>query len=145
MTVVVVGAVATWSMVGLIWMVQLVHYPMLAQYSQRAPGTAAVDHQRRISWVVGPLMAAEGVTALILLVERPATMSALAAWVAAGLLGVALASTVLMQVPLHRRLAAGHDATAARDLIGTNWVRTAAWTARGVVLAGVLISSRGRG
>ena len=57
--------------------------------------TAAVDHQRRISWVVGPLMAVEGVTALVLLVDRPATMSVVSAWVAAALLGVALLSTVL--------------------------------------------------
>ena len=75
MTILVVATAATSAMVGVIWMVQLVQYPMLAGYSALAPGAAAVDHQRRISWVVGPLMAAEGVTALILLVERPDTIS----------------------------------------------------------------------
>jgi hypothetical protein len=139
-TVLVVSTVAAWAMVGLIWMVQVVHYPMLATYSELAPATAAMDHQTRISWVVGPLMAAEGVTALILLFDRPATMSAWSAWVAAGLLGVALLSTVLVQVPLHARLAEHHDADAVRRLIVSNWVRTVAWTARGVVLAGVLAS-----
>ncbi len=49
----------------------------------RARITAAQDHARRITWIVGPLMAVEGVTALILLVDRPDTMGALAAWVAA--------------------------------------------------------------
>ena len=121
-------------------MVQVVHYPMLATYSAFAPATAATDHQRRISWVVGPLMAAEGVTALILLFDRPPTMSAVSAWVAAGFLGVALSSTVLFQVPLHRRLAEHHDADAARRLIVSNWIRTVAWTARGVVLAVALAS-----
>lgn len=138
MTVLVLSTVATWGMVGLIWMVQVVHYPMLAAYSAAVPRTAAADHQRRISFVVGPLMAVEGVTALVLLVERPNTMGALSAWAAAALLGVALASTVLVQVPLHGRLAADHDAAAARLLVSTNWVRTLAWTARGVVLAAVL-------
>jgi hypothetical protein len=138
MIVLVAGAAATWAMVGLIWMVQLVHYPMLARWSARSPVDAVVDHQRRITWLVGPLMAVEGVTALILLVERPASMSALAAWTAAALLAVALGSTVLLQVPLHRRLAERHDPDAARRLVSTNWVRTAAWTLRGLVLAVVL-------
>lgn len=125
-------------MVGLIWMIQVVHYPMLAAYSSLAPVTAATDHQARVSWVVGPLMAAEGVTALILLVDRPDTMSIASAWIAAALLGIALASTVLIQVPLHSRLAEGHDDHSAQRLIKTNWIRTAAWTARGLLLAGVL-------
>ena len=86
MTTLVVGTAATWAMVGLIWMVQLVQYPMLATYSVLAPGAAAGEHQRRITLVVGPLMAVEGVTALILLVDRPEGMAASSAWMAALLL-----------------------------------------------------------
>ncbi len=140
MTVLVVGAAATWAMVGLIWLVQLVHYPMLVGWTRTSPVEAAAFHQRRISFVVGPLMAVEAVTALVLLVDRPETMSALAAWVSAALLGVALASTVLVQVPLHTRLAAGVDDEAANRLCSTNWVRTVAWTLRGLVLGAVLIA-----
>ncbi len=143
MAVLVVGAGATWAMVGLIWLVQVVHYPMLAEFSAVSPIAPAVDHQRRISWVVGPLMAAEGVTALVLLVDRPATMGAASAWAAASLLGIALLSTVLVQVPLHGALAKGHDAEVARRLISTNWIRTAAWTARGLVLGAVLVTGGG--
>jgi hypothetical protein len=131
MTTLAISAAATWAMVGLIWMVQLVHYPMLAVYSAAAPATAAADHQRRISWVVGPLMAAEGVTALMLLVDRPDTMPAWSAWVAAAWLGVALVSTALVQVPLHARLVSQHDGQAARRLVTSNWVRTVAWTLGG--------------
>ena len=138
MTTLVIATAATAAMVGVIWIVQLVQYPMLASWSALAPGAAAVDHQRRISWVVGPLMATESVTALILLVERPDSMAASTAWLAAGLLAVALGSTVFVQVPLHARLADGHDRRAAERLITTNWVRTAAWTLRGVVLAWAL-------
>jgi len=140
-SVLIVGTVATWMMVGVIWTVQLVHYPMLADFSALSPVSAAVDHQRRISRVVGPPMAAEGITALVLLVDRPPTMGVASAWAAAVLLAVALASTVLVQVPLHGRLARGHDPAVARRLITTNWVRTIAWTARGVLLATVLIST----
>lgn len=140
MTTLIVSTAATWAMVGLIWMVQLVHYPMLATYSAAAPATAAADHQRRISWVVGPLMAAEGVSALILLADRPDTMPTWSAWAAAALLGVALTSTVVVQVPLHARLAERHDVRDAARLISSNWVRTVAWTMRGLLLAWVLAS-----
>ena len=141
MTVLVVSFAATWGMIGVIWMVQLLQYPMLADHSELAPRVAAQDHQRRITWIVGPFMAAEGVTALWLLVSRPGTMSAISAWVSAALLGVALLSTIALQVPLHTRLAQGHDAAAARQLITTNWIRTVAWTARGLVLAAVVVTT----
>ncbi len=141
MTVLVVSTVAAWGMVGVIWTVQLVHYPLLGRLSALEPSIAAIDHQRRITWIVGPLMAAEGVTALVLVVSRPASMSALSALVAAALLGVALLSTALVQVPLHARLAEGHTDDVVRSLISTNWVRTAAWTARGLLLASVLATS----
>ncbi|NIR37604.1 MAG: hypothetical protein GWN07_37935, partial [Actinobacteria bacterium] len=58
--------------------------------------------------------------------------------IAAVLLAVALGSTVLVQVPLHRRLAEGHDRRTAERLIATNWVRTVAWSLRGLLLAWVL-------
>lgn len=138
MTTLVISTAATWGMVGVIWMVQLVQYPMLARYSAHEPSTAAHEHQRRITWVVGPLMAVEGVTALLLLIDRPDEIATSTAWLAAGLLGVALASTVLIQVPLHTRLGEGHDDDVAEQLIATNWIRTVAWTVRGVVLAGAL-------
>ena len=131
----VAGLVSTWAMVGLIWTMQLVHYPMLAAYSAVEPATAVADHQRRITPIVGPLMAVEAVTALTLLVSRPETLTVLSAWIAALLLGVALLSTAVIQVPLHTRLAAGHDRRAASRLISTNWIRTVAWTGRAVVLA----------
>ena len=60
-------------------------------------------------------------------------------WIAATCLGVALLSTVTVQVPLHARLAEGHDTQVAQRLITSNWVRTVAWAARGLVLAWVLV------
>ena len=139
-TILAIGTAATWGMVGVIWVVQVVHYPLLGRLSAFAPSSAAVDHQRRISWVVGPLMVAEGVTTLWLLVDRPDTMGAVSAWLAAALLGVASTSTVLIQVPQHAALADGHDDGVVRALIAGNWVRTAAWTARGVLLATVIVT-----
>jgi hypothetical protein len=52
------------------------------------------------------------------------------------------ASTALWQVPAHRRLEHGFDPRVHGRLVSTNWVRTAAWSARGVVALALLAVPR---
>lgn len=131
--------VATSAMVGLIWFVQVVHYPLFAAVG--ADGFADYEraHQRLTSFVVGPLMAAEGVTAIWLAFAPPAGVAR--AWPLLGLavLGVIHASTVLLQVPQHSALSAGYDPARTRRLVSTNWVRTFGWSARGVIAALIVV------
>jgi len=47
-----------------------------------------------------------------------------------GLLAIVHASTVFLQVPRHTILSDRFDAEVARTLVSTNWIRTAAWSAR---------------
>ncbi|MCU0253984.1 MAG: hypothetical protein MUE47_05535 [Acidobacteria bacterium] len=126
-----VHAAATWVMVGVIWFVQLVHYPML----DRAAGAGFAAYQRentrRTAWVVIPPMAAEALTALALVLRPPAGVPRAAAWAGLALVAAIWLSTALLQVPRHRRLESGYDAVAHRGLVATNWIRTAAWSARG--------------
>jgi len=125
-------------MVGVIWFVQLVHYPLLALIGvDRAPAIA-VEHQRRTAWVVGLPMATEGVTTLILLVSRPDGVDVWLPWLGAVLLTVALGSTVLLSVPLHEKMANSPDTTVGHRLVVTNWPRTIAWSARAVVAGAML-------
>jgi hypothetical protein len=135
----VLNLVATCVMVGVIWFVQLVHYPLLALIGvDRAPAIA-VEHQRRTAWVVGLPMAVEGVTTLVLLFARPDGVSALLPWLGGVLLAVALGSTVFLSVPLHEKMANSPDSTLGRRLVVTNWPRTIAWSARAVI-AGVMLA-----
>ena len=132
-TALIVHLVATAAMVGLIWFVQVVHYPLFAAVG--ADGFAAYEarHQTLTSFVVGPPMALEGVTALWLVFDPPAAVGR--GWPLAGLLvlGVVHASTVFLQVPQHAALSHGFDAARARRLVRTNWVRTAGWSIRGII------------
>lgn len=130
---VAVHLLATASMVGLIWFVQVVHYPLFDGVGADRFAEYARSHQRRTSFVVGPPMAIEGVTALWLAVEQPAGVPALSAWLGLVLLGIIHASTVFLQVPEHGALGAGHDARRVRRLVRTNWIRTIGWTARGII------------
>jgi hypothetical protein len=132
-----VNTAATWVMVGVIWFVQLVHYPMLARYADFP--AAEREHQRRTSWVVFPPMAAELLTSVLLVVARP---DSAALWAGGGLVAVWGFSTALVQVPLHDRLSAGFDPALHRRLVRTNWVRTIAWTVRGLLTGWLLYTSR---
>lgn len=134
---------ATLVMVGVIWFVQHVHYPLLATFTARTAPQVAVEHQRRTGHVVGVPMAVEGVSSLALLVWRPDGVSAALPWIGAVLLAVALGSTVLLSVPLHARMAAGTDLGVGRRLVVTNWPRTLAWSARGAVCIVMVVQAFG--
>jgi hypothetical protein len=130
----VAALAATWMMVGVIWFVQLVHYPLLAMVGVDRASEIAIEHQRRTGQVVGLPMAIEGVSTLVLLATRPSGVFWLWPWVAAVLLAVALGCTVLLSVPLHAQMASRPAPEIGHRLVSTNWPRTAAWTLRGLVL-----------
>lgn len=135
--VLLVQLLSTLGMTGLIWFVQVVHYPLFAELGEEERRGYAASHARRTTWVVFPLMCAELVSAGLLLVpwSRSHAIARWDAWMGAGLLAVIWLSTGLLQVPLHDRLQAGGGAREVRGLVGTNWVRTAAWSMRtGLVL-----------
>ena len=125
---------ATLYMTGVIWMVQLVHYPLFAEVGPERFADYERLHQLRISAVVMPPMLIELVTAYLLATAWPGP-GRWAAWTGLGLLAVIWLSTFLLQVPRHEALAAGFDEATIRSLVLTNWLRTLAWTARaGLVL-----------
>lgn len=120
-------------MVGLIWMVQVVHYPLLALVGvDRAPEIAK-EHQRRTGIVVGPAMVVEGVSTLGLLVWRPSEVWWILPWLNGVFLAVALGCTVFLSVPLHEKMANNPDNGVGQRLVVTNWPRTIAWSLRGAV------------
>lgn len=122
---------ATLLMVGAIWIVQVVHYPLFAGVGGAGWAAYEASHQSRITLVVGPLMVLELATAVWLVLDRPAALPAWAVVLGAGLIGVIWASTAFVQVPLHTTLGGAFDADAHGRLVATNWIRTLAWTARG--------------
>ncbi len=136
-TLLVHGA-STLAMVGVIWFVQVVHYPMFALVGEEVFRRYEGVHQRRTTLVVAPLMLVELGSAIGLLVLLGHDVRLWLSWLGLGLLGVVWLSTALVQVPLHRRLEAGFNGTLVRRLVVTNWVRTIAWSARGVVALALL-------
>ncbi len=130
-----VQAAATAYLTGLIWFVQVVHYPLLEAVPAPALPAYETRHQRLTTWVVAPPMLLELLTAVAALRWRPAILPALWAWGGLTLLGIIWASTAFVQVPLHDALERAHDAGRLRALVASNWVRTVGWSARALLVA----------
>lgn len=134
---------ATWFMTGLIWFVQVVHYPLFSRVRGDYSGYQQ-SHMRRTTWVVAPMMLLEVSTAAALCVARPGWFEAWAAWANLGLLGLIWASTALLQVPAHQELLTGFAVSPHAALVRTNWLRTIAWSLRSAGLSAVLQRMVGR-
>jgi uncharacterized membrane protein len=132
----VIHLVMTCYMTGLIWFVQVVHYPLLAKVGHDSFKEYERSHVRLTTWVVGPVMLMEAGAAAWIAVKL-ASPAALAGF---ALLLVVWITTAVASVPCHHRLESGFDAKTHRLLTATNWIRTAGWTAR-AALAAILLES----
>lgn len=133
---------ATAAMFGLIWFVQVVHYPLFAAVGRDGFAAYETAHRRRTAFVVGPLMAAEGLTAGLLVVAPPAGVGPALPLAGVVLLGVIHMSTVWLQVPQHAELNKGYDDATLRRLVRSNWVRTVGWSGRyTIAIAMVYVAS----
>lgn len=119
---------STLPLVGVIWTVQVVHYPLFGAVGEADFIGYHARHSTRISVVVIPLMLVELATTLGSVVVGSGSWRGLVP------VGVVWATTFLVSVPLHGRLGSGFDVRAHRALVVTNWIRTAAWTAHGAML-----------
>lgn len=123
---------ATWFMTGLIWIVQLLQYPMFSAVSPSMFPRTHARHVTRITILVAPAMIVEfSLAALLALRMGRGNAPAIIGF---GLVLVNWFSTALIMVPLHDRLAAGKDV--ARNLVllvRWNWLRTIAWSARALI------------
>lgn len=122
---------ATGALVGLIWTIQLVHYPSFHFVSEQEFLAFHRHHSRSITTVVMPLM---------LLELGLAFWNAYAAnwhwtWLLP-LIGVLLiwAITFVGAVPLHQQLGVAKATPGIDRLVFINWSRTVLWTLMGVWL-----------
>lgn len=132
--------ISTLYLVGLIWTIQVVHYPSFQYADERTFQEMESFHQTRITFVVMPLMLVEAGTSLWLLWTRPDFLSSWAVICGVLLIGAIWLSTFVLQVHIHGQLSEGMDTRAIQRLVTTNWIRTIAWTVRGLLLSWVLLN-----
>jgi len=131
-------AAATLFMTGLIWFVQIVHYPLFSAVGVQGFSAYADEHVRLTSAVVTGPMLVETMTGLLLYRHRPVGVpKALLGWGVVSLLLI-WTSTWLLQVPQHRILSLAFDAVAHSLLMTTNWLRTGTWSLRSLLALAII-------
>ena len=138
-TVVIAHVCATWFMVGLIWMVQSVHYPLFAVVGRSSQRTYAAEHTLRIARLLALPAGVEVVTAVLLIWVRPTGTATWLVLISGALLGALWLTTLLVQVPIHQRLSRSWSAPVIERLVKTNWLRTAGWSLRGLLVLVILV------
>jgi hypothetical protein len=122
----VVHLALTAAYAGFQWTVRALVYPQFALVPAAAFRAYERCHQQRVTRVVGPLFAGQGVTTGWLLATRWPSAPVL---LGAACLAVVLGVTGLLAVPLHRRLDGGWDPAAHRRLRRVDTARALAATA----------------
>ena len=120
--------------VGLIWTIQLVHYPSMSFISKDKFPEYHNFHSIRISILAMPLMLAELVTSIMLWYQN--FNNAIQTVFLINLIIVVLIwlSTFLIQAPLHNVLSKEKNKEKLSKLICTNWIRTILWTSRSILM-----------
>lgn len=122
-------------MAGIIWLVQILVYPLFQKVGPMEFKSVHDFHVQRITWIVAPVMLVEIVTAFILWVQRDEVFflwnlsSVVILWIL----------TAFVNVPTHNDLSFTYFSSKQR-LVVRNWPRTIIWTLRAVVLSLVLVS-----
>lgn len=125
---------------GLIWTIQIVHYPSFLDVGADEYLTFQQNHMRNISLVVFPLMLLELAAGIYLQVQYVSFTLHWPVFLATFLLLLTWIITIFFASPLHSQLVSqGYDAQNIQKLISINWWRTLAWTGRTIILFVLLL------
>lgn len=122
-------------MMGLIWYVQLVHYPSFSFVSAENFADFHLHHSVKTGLIVMPIMILEITTSGALWWKE--------GYLSANAIGFYLvlliwASTFFLSVPYHNLLSLGKDVQVIDKLVATNWIRTALWTVKSLLSGWIL-------
>lgn len=119
------------AMTGLIWMVQLVHYPGFIYVNPENFASFHRHHVGTISLITAPLMVLEAGIALWMVATAPTGLLEIIIAVIIALIWV---STFFIQVPLHSKLVGGKNDRVIQKLVQTNWIRTVLWSVKALLV-----------
>ncbi|WP_249067007.1 hypothetical protein [Halalkalibaculum roseum] len=130
-TLFLVNACSSFFMAGLIWFVQVVHYPSFLDVEDSNFDQFHQKHVIRTGFVVIPPMLVELISSAVLtfyftqlpLINGFGLALVLAIWL----------STFLLQAPTHSRLQKNYDLALIEKLIRTNWIRTMLWSLKALL------------
>ena len=143
-TLIVVHSAATMFMVGLIWTIHYVHYPLFAYVGESTYISFQAEHVARIGRLLFVPWLTEGITLLGILAL--AFLGGRKDWrVPAVINGAAMAVVLVISgfwsAPAHAKLADGFDKSVHDQLMTVNLIRTLAWSVCGVCAIWIVLST----
>ena len=129
----IIHLIATSVMVGVIWIIQLVHYPSFHFIELNQYTTFQRFHMSRISYVVIPAMLTELFTLILIIISMDQVDPIILA--SALLLIVIWLMTAVFFSGVHQKLTLGYDQVVVEKLVKLNWGRTLLWTLRLILVS----------
>jgi hypothetical protein len=126
----------TLFMTGLIWLIQILHYPSYRFIDRLQFSNYQNFHVKNITLVVGPIMLIEVFSGLYLLLQNNFNLFFSINFI--GLL-IIWVSTLIFSVPNHNKLHLGYQESTITQLNHSNWIRTLLWTTRSFLLSYILL------
>ncbi len=114
-------------MVGLIWVIQLVHYPSFHFISEGKFSEFENFHAKRISLIVVPVMIIEFISAFLLLINSTQALN-LVLYINMGIILCLWLYTFFVSARIHNNLYDGYKKDQVTLLVKSNWLRTILWT-----------------
>jgi hypothetical protein len=142
-TLLVIHLAATLFMVGLIWTIHYVHYPLFAYVGESTYASFQAAHVERIGKLLFVPWLTEGITLIgVLALAFLGTHKVLR--VPAVINGAAMAVVLVISgfwsAPAHAKLADGFDTSIHDQLMTVNLIRTLAWTVCGICAMWMVLS-----
>lgn len=137
MILIIFHAIVTFVLTGLIWVIQLVHYPMFQFLDLKNHSKAMQFHQQRISLIVVPLMLFELISGVYLAYSQWAILSGFHA-INIALLLIIWVHTFGLMVPFHQTMSIQPTIALLQKTLQHHWIRTMAWSLKSVLWGAIL-------
>lgn len=128
-----VNLLSTSVMAGVIWIIQLLHYPSFHFINEKNYIEFQHFHMQRISFIVVPVMLIELASALLIAYFFESSLTII---LLAFVLGI-WAITFIFFTNMHQKLTNGYDHSIVDRLVQINWSRTALWSLRLIILLSI--------
>ena len=128
-----INFISTSVMSGVIWVIQLLHYPSFHFINEKKYVDFQHFHMERISFIVIPVMIIEFASALLLAYFFGSSLTIILLALILGIWGI----TFIFFTNMHQKLTNGYDPTIVRRLVQINWSRTILWSFRLIILLSI--------
>ena len=119
-------------MTGVIWVIQIVHYPSFHFIEKELYTAFQKFHMNKISIIVIPIMLAELITGMMLFLDKSSKCPFLI--ISFVILVLIWLITGVFFSKAHNELIIGYQELVVNQLVVMNWIRTLLWTLRLLLL-----------